>query len=157
MKLWRVDDVMTTDVATVRTDTPYREIVELLIRRRVGAVPVVDRDGYAIGVVSASDLLPGTVGTPTGHYRRVRHRERAEFARDVMTHSVVTAQPSLAVDFAARLMRRAKVHRLVVVDRDGRVVGIVTGRDLLKIHLGDYGEGPAAPGRTALPVGVRPA
>jgi CBS domain-containing protein len=147
MKLWRVDDVMTTDVATVRADTPYREIVELLIRRRVGAVPVVDRDGYAIGVVSASDLVD--------NYHRARRKGRAEAARDLMTRRVVTAPPSLAVDFAARLMRRAKVHRLIVVDHNGRVVGLITRTDLLKTHLDD-GEGPVAAGRSALTANLPP-
>ena len=57
MKLWRVDDVMTRDVVTVREQTPYRDIVDLLISRRVSAVPVVDRTGKLTGLVSEADLL----------------------------------------------------------------------------------------------------
>jgi CBS-domain-containing membrane protein len=149
MKLWRVDDVMTTDVVTVREDTLCHEIVDLLVRHRIGAVPVVDDEGHAIGVVSATDLLPGPVAAPSGRYRHVRLRGFATVARDVMSRPAVVAQPSLAVDFAARLMRRAKVHRLVVVDRRGRVAGIVTRRDLLRTRLA--GEGPHQPGPSALP------
>jgi CBS-domain-containing membrane protein len=57
MKLWRVDDVMTRDVVSVSEDTPYRELVDLLISRRVSAVPVVDRHDRVTGVVSEADLL----------------------------------------------------------------------------------------------------
>jgi CBS domain-containing protein len=57
MKLWRVDDVMTKDVVSVREDAPYRAVVDLLIGRRVSAVPVVDRAERVIGVVSEADLL----------------------------------------------------------------------------------------------------
>ncbi|HEU5106943.1 MAG TPA: CBS domain-containing protein, partial [Micromonosporaceae bacterium] len=42
MKVWTVADVMTRDVATVRRDTPYRDIVDVLTARRISAVPVVD-------------------------------------------------------------------------------------------------------------------
>ncbi len=148
MKLWRVDDVMSRDVAVVHEHTPCWKIVETIIDRRIGAVPVVDETGRAIGVVSASDLLPGPVNARSGHFRRVRPKGRSELAREVMTSPAVTVLPSLAVDFAARLMRRAMVHRLVVVDRNGRVIGIVTRRDLLRTRLG---EGPAGAGLSALP------
>ena len=43
MKQWHVGDVMTTDVATVREDTPYRDIVDLLQARQISGVPVVNR------------------------------------------------------------------------------------------------------------------
>lgn len=71
MKLWRVDDVMTKDVVTVREETPYRDIVDLLISRRVSAVPVVDRTGELTGLVSEADLMhPGMV--PAGSTERPR-------------------------------------------------------------------------------------
>ncbi|MEV7629761.1 CBS domain-containing protein [Actinoplanes sp. NPDC089786] len=101
MKLWRVDDVMTTDVATVRERTPCREIADLMIHRKVNAVPVVDDTGHAIGVVAVSDLMPGPVRAPGGRYLHVRRKGRAGVARDVMSRSVVAALPSLAVGFAA--------------------------------------------------------
>ncbi len=57
MTQWRVGDVMTKEVVTVTADTPYRGIVDVLLGRRVSAVPVVDYLGRVLGVVSETDLL----------------------------------------------------------------------------------------------------
>ncbi|GAA3950425.1 CBS domain-containing protein [Actinoplanes auranticolor] len=57
MKLWHVDDVMTKDVVTVREGTPYRDIVDLVLSRRVSALPVVNEAGKLAGLVSEADLL----------------------------------------------------------------------------------------------------
>jgi CBS domain-containing protein len=141
MKLWRVDDVMTSDVVAVREDTPYHEIVELLIGRRISAVPVVDASRQAVGVISESDLLLKVSDVPaptilvTPRYRRDVEKARARVARDVMTSPVVSVLPSLSVAAAARRMQKTHVKRLMVEDDLGRVVGIVTRSDLLKIHL----------------------
>jgi len=141
MKLWRVDDVMTSDVVAVREDTPYHEIVELLIGRRISAVPVVDASRQAVGVISEWDLLLKVSDVPaptilvTPRYRRDVEKARARAARDVMTSPVVSVLPSLSVAAAARRMQKTHVKRLMVEDDLGRVVGIVTRSDLLKIHL----------------------
>lgn len=143
MKLWRVDDVMTKAVVTVREETPYRDIVDLLISRRVSAVPVVDRTGKLIGLVSEADLLhkveATTGGTASGalsDWRRRADRAKAvgRTAADVMSSPVVTVEPSLWLAAAARRMHRENVKRLPVVDSRGCLIGIVTRSDLLKVH-----------------------
>jgi CBS domain-containing protein len=143
MKLWRVDDVMTKDVVTVREQTPYRDIVDLLISRRVSAVPVVDRTGKPAGLVSEADLLHkveavagGTAPRNLGDWRRRADRAKAagRTASDVMTSPVVTAEPSLSLAAAARRMHREGVKRLPVVDSRGCLIGIVTRGDLLKVY-----------------------
>jgi len=142
MKQWRVDDVMTSDVVSVREDTPYRDVVDLLIGRRISAVPVVNRVGQVIGVVSEADLLhkveangspPRVFGSLRGHARRVKADGRT--AGDLMTAPAVTVPPSLSIAAAARRMRDEHVKRLPVVDQENRPVGIVTRTDLLKVHL----------------------
>ena len=57
MKRWCVSDVMTRDVVTVNPDTLYKETADLLVSRRVSAVPVVDEQRRVVGLVSESDLL----------------------------------------------------------------------------------------------------
>ena len=143
MKLWRVEDVMTSDVVTVQQDTPYRDVVDVLISRRVSAVPVVDRSGHVIGVVSEVDLLHKVeaVGEPEprifGTWRRRGDRAKAggRMAGDVMTSPAVVAPPSMSIAAAARCMQQEHVKRLPVADNLGCLVGIVTRSDLLKIHL----------------------
>jgi CBS-domain-containing membrane protein len=141
MKLWRVDDVMTKDVVAVREDTPYRDVVDVLIGHRVSAVPVMDSVDHVVGVVSEADLLlkvsdvPASAVFVTWRDRRDRRKARGRVARDVMSAPAVTVLPSLSVAAAARRMQREHVKRLPVEDGVGRLIGIVTRSDLLKVQL----------------------
>jgi CBS domain-containing protein len=144
MKLWNVGDVMTTNVATVREETPYREIVDVLAHRQISAVPVIDGFDRVLGVVSEADLLHKieTEGHPetrrvfeSRRRRSARVKAGATVARDLMTVPAVTAMPHTLIPAAARLMDAEAVKRLPVVNDLGRLVGIVTRSDLLKVHL----------------------
>ena len=53
----RVQDVMTREVWTVRSDTPLKEAAELLAHHRIAGVPVVDADDHVVGVLSEGDIL----------------------------------------------------------------------------------------------------
>jgi CBS domain-containing protein len=143
MKSWSVRDVMTIDVAAVAGDTPYREIVDILSARRVSAVPVVDAFGHVVGVVSEADLMHKVEFTGEEHVRHFFEGRRAraargkaggETARDLMTVPAVTAMPDTPLATAARRMAEAGVKRLPVVDDLGRLVGIVTRSDLLRVY-----------------------
>lgn len=143
MRKLMVGDVMTTDVATVREDTDYRAIVDLLAERRISAVPVLDADGRVVGVVSEGDLLYKIEFAGAREQRRIfpgRHRTARDkgegrVARDFMSAPAVTTDRATTVAAAARQMAERKVKRLPVVDADGRLIGIVSRADLLKVHL----------------------
>ncbi|WDZ83035.1 CBS domain-containing protein [Micromonospora cathayae] len=144
MRTWQVGDVMTVDVVTVGEQTPYRDIVDLLLRRRVSAVPVVDGFRRVLGVVSEADLLHKVEHSGHPDERRVftRPRRRAALAKadamlagELMTAPAVTTYPQASLPAAARLMDREQVKRLPVLDDLGRLVGIVTRSDLLRVHL----------------------
>ncbi|MGW4472756.1 CBS domain-containing protein [Nonomuraea sp. NPDC004354] len=144
-----VQDVMTTGVAAVEADAPFHVIAELLIARGVSGVPVVDDTGHVLGVVSEADLLCkqefkeryyGDVYRPPLR-ARLRHRTgtprkaTGETARELMTSPAVVTTPGSSVVSAARLMDARGVKRLPVVDADGRLVGVVSRRDLLKVFV----------------------
>ncbi|SCG44885.1 CBS domain-containing protein [Micromonospora halophytica] len=144
MRTWQVGDVMTRDVATVGEETPYRQIVDTLIRRGISAVPVVDGFRRVLGVVSEADLLHKVerAGNPDerrvfeGRRRRTaREKADALVAKELMTAPAVTTLPESTLPAAARLMDREAVKRLPVLDDLGRLVGIVTRSDLLRVHL----------------------
>ncbi len=138
-----VHDVMTKDVAAVRLHTPYKEIVRILQERRISALPVLDDDGRLAGLVSEADLLDKTSGEerPTGPLsglrRRSRHGPKATglTADAVMTAPAITVNATASVAAAARIMARRAVKHLPVVDDQGRLVGIVSRRDLLRLYL----------------------
>ena len=138
-----VQDVMTREVVTVRPHTTFKEIVELFHRHGITAVPVVDAENRPVGLVSEADLLlkeaeaTGVEGHDpwTWLHRREHHRAEAETAEGLMTEPVVTARADWTVAKAARDMGHHKVKRLPVVDDSGRLVGIVSRRDLLEQFL----------------------
>lgn len=149
MKSWLVRDVMTADVATVAEQTPYREIVDVLTARRVSAVPVIDAFRHVVGVVSEADLMSKVEFTGEEHVRRFFQRRRqrearskagGEVARDLMTTPAITAMPDTPLATAARRMAESGVKRLPVIDELGRLAGIVTRSDLLRVYQRPDGE-----------------
>jgi CBS domain-containing protein len=137
-----VRDVMTTEVVTVQPWTPFREIVTRLAEHRISAVPVLDAEGNVLGVVTEADLLLKQehsdleFNLPLAWSRRRRlEREKAAaiVAGELMTTPAVTVSPTATVTEAARRMHTAGVKRLPVVNDAGRLVGIVSRADLLKV------------------------
>ena len=143
MPQWQVRDVLSTDVITAPADASVAEVASLLAGRRISAVPIVDKFDVVVGVVSWTDLRDKLkIGEPDGTVhdgwlrRWMLPRLRWPVARaiDVMSSPAVTVRPDASVAAAARLMYQKKVGRLLVVDGNGRLVGIVSQRDLLKVH-----------------------
>jgi CBS-domain-containing membrane protein len=143
MKTWTVNDVMTTAVVTVSPGDPYRSVVDLLVSNRFSAVPVVDEFQRVTGVVSEADLLRkieyAGAEEPRLFEGRRRRGERikasARTVGDLMSTPPVTVLTSTSLPAAARLMDDEGVKRLPVTDDLGRLVGIVSRGDLLKVHL----------------------
>lgn len=136
----KVQDVMTRTVAVVAADTPFKEVARRLAEHRVAALPVIDARDRAIGIVSEADLLVKEEHIGLDRRRRRATAEdlrksTATTAREVMTSPAVTIGPDAPLADAARVMHERGFRSLPVVDADGRVIGIVARRDLLKAFL----------------------
>src|SRR6266545_77755 len=140
----RVQEVMTTTVATVDERTPFKQIVRLLSERRVSALPVLDAAKRVVGVVSEADLLrkeefpegPGGGRVFESRHQRVaRAKAAGDTAAELMTAPAVTVGADATVAEAAKLLARHGVKRLPVVDEAGRLLGIASRADLLKVFL----------------------
>ncbi|MDH6108420.1 CBS domain-containing protein [Kitasatospora sp. MAP12-15] len=138
-----VHDVMTQGVVTARPDTPFKEVAGLFHRNDVTAVPVVDDRDRPLGMVSEMDLLRSEAlqPDPAGHGASAqsspdeRPRAEAATAGALMTSPAVSARPEWSIVEAARVMDRKRVKRMPVVDETGRLVGIVSRSDLLRLFL----------------------
>jgi CBS domain-containing protein len=139
-----VESVMTAKVVTARPDTSFKALVAMMNESRVSGVPVVAANGEPIGVVSEADTLAkqehqgGTTARPwfAGRKRRARWRKAAgTTAADLMTAPAVTIGPTESVSAAARLLAAKKIRRLCVVDEEGKLVGIVSRRDVIATFL----------------------
>jgi CBS domain-containing protein len=144
MNRWTVRDVMSTGVVSVREEATYREIVDLMEVRGVGALPVLDSCDRVVGIVTESDLLSKVRYAGSAHdapllerhdHREERTKALAAIARELMSTPATTVLPTTTVVHVARLMAELKLKRMPVVNDLGRLVGIVAGRDLLKVFL----------------------
>lgn len=140
----KVKDVMSTDVATALEVTSFKDVARILASWDVSALPVVDRDRRVLGVVSAADLLVKQGKQEFGQSRallsrwrerRDRRRATATTAAQLMTRPAITVDADSTVAAAARLLTRHHVKRLLVVNEDGKLVGIVSRKDLLTVFL----------------------
>lgn len=139
-------EIMSTKVISVEPETPGRAIARLLFKNSISAVPVVDKQGAPIGMVSEGDLMP------RNETEREARRDwwlqvlsegeqiNAEFAQylkkdrtagEIMVKPIITVSEEADVTEIAELLSRKKIKRVPVV-RDGRMVGIVSRADLVK-------------------------
>ncbi|HVW34268.1 MAG TPA: CBS domain-containing protein [Acidimicrobiia bacterium] len=139
-----VGEVMSRAVFTVKPETPFKDVVETLLRNDVSGVPVVNDEGRLLGIVTEADLVSkeaygGRRRRPlrlladafTGDVRWVQ-RAKGLTAEAIMTPWPWTVRPTDDTAFAARRMLESRVKRLPVVDDEHRVVGIVSRHDLLR-------------------------
>jgi CBS-domain-containing membrane protein len=140
-----VRDIMTTDVVTVDRITPYKEIAHLLAEHRISAVPVLAMGRHVVGVVSEDDLLTARDNaarhaqtSKTGHLPWPHHQSRQHpklTAGEMMSSPAITIHPDAPIPRAARLLHDRHIKRLPVVDPDGKLIGIASRRDLLRVFL----------------------
>ena len=139
----RVGDVMTRDVVSVTPDTPLKDVAAALVERGISGLPVCDADGAVVGVLSEADMLVKQGGSPErsgGLFAWLVEtasapdlaKLRAHTAGEAMTSPAVTVETASPVSEAARTMVSLGVNRLPVVE-DGRLVGIVTRADLVRL------------------------
>ncbi len=147
----KVHEIMSSPVKVVDEDTSLEEVAKLMLDERIGGVPVVDKDGKIIGIVTESDFSAKEHAIPFsrnyapqlfGEWMSKEGIEKAyEAARNVkvkeiMTKSVHTVTEDDTLAEAVRTMLEHRVHRVPVV-KDGVPVGIISRRDLLKLVVED--------------------
>lgn len=137
-----VADLMTRPVVTIPETARFKHVVAALNGHGVGSLPVLDQDGRPAGVVSEADLLgkldrDGAGRPPLLPGKRWQRwkKARATNAGDVMTRSLRTITADATVADAARELLHGKLRRLYVVDAQGRLVGVLARRDLLRVFL----------------------
>ncbi len=149
MSRWTVADVMTVGAISVDEDAPFKQIIDVLELHGFNAVPVVDRSDRVIGLVSSADLIPKIefAGLEDQHHLFDNHRHRAArekstgtTAAELMTAPAVTVLPRTSLVEAAKIMGTAGLKRMPVVDDLGRLAGMLTRSDLLKVFLRHDGD-----------------
>ncbi|WP_027927813.1 CBS domain-containing protein [Amycolatopsis benzoatilytica] len=140
----RVADVMARQVVSARHDTSFRDLLAALLEHGAPAVPVVDPAGRPIGLVTAADVTAksefhgGADRVPTLGRPRRRSRWRkagARTAAELMTAPAPTIAADAPLHAALRRLADARSDQLCVVDREARLVGLMSHRDVLSAFL----------------------
>ena len=135
-----VRDVMSAPAIACREEAYFEEVAEQLEERDISGMPVVDREGRVVGVISERDLAHA-LGGPMVRLALRRHNapltenvgdmpRSTRRAKALMTSPARTVESVTPLEDAARLMLRYKINRLPVVDA-GRLVGVVTRGDVV--------------------------
>lgn len=114
----KIADLMSKSVITAQPHHTVEHVRAMMTKNHILAVPIVGADGEALGIVTSSDLMNG-------------HNERSPINK-VMTENVYKVPAYNNVDVAARIMRKHKIHH-VVVTHEQAVVGIISSFDLLQL------------------------
>jgi acetoin utilization protein AcuB len=138
-----VTKAMTRKVSAVRPEDTLLDTRELMRAHKVHHIPVVEEGNKLVGIISDRDLRSATPSTL--YYEAGSERERAKLekfkVRDVMTKNVITLSLRDTIQDALLLLLKYDIGALPVVDNDGRLVGILTVRDLLRALVSVLGIG----------------
>jgi|APFre7841882724_1041349.scaffolds.fasta_scaffold00166_13 CBS domain-containing protein len=99
--------------------------IELMVERDVGSVLVVDRDDRLVGIFTERDLLR--------HYLEAQSKFLYLTVEEVMTSPVISVSPTTPLAQALELMSEKDIRHVPVLDREGRVVGYLTWKNLFRV------------------------
>jgi CBS domain-containing protein len=127
-----VGEVMTRDVTTVHTTDSVRTATRLMADRKLKRLPVVDADGRLAGVLARSDVLRAVGETFPRDLAAEPDHAGARAIGELMHTDAPIARADATVSQLLDVVVSTRLNRAVVVDEDGRVMGIVTDADLIK-------------------------
>jgi CBS domain-containing protein len=141
----RAIDVMARDIVTATPEMTVQDVAKLMINHRISGIPIVDGDRQLVGIVTEGDLLRRSeTGTERQHsswseWFSPNSRLAAEYIKsharrlaDIMTRDVVNVSELATLGEIADLMEARRIKRVPVV-HDGKLVGIVSRADLLRV------------------------
>jgi len=136
-------DVMTREVVTAYYDTPVSQVWEWMVQHRIRSVPVVERKGFVLGIITTHDFLVqvAKMAGKTWGQRFQRfitpsaelETAKPEVAGHLMTRPVVTVREDQPVTDVLTLFSERGFHHVPVVDQSNRLVGIISEHDLVQL------------------------
>lgn len=119
-----VSSIMTPDPITFKVPSTVAQVVSELIRSNITGMPVVDSSNRYVGIISRRDVFA--------------HPEETQASRIVRNEPFI--EESTTIEDAAMLMLRERRRHAAIVDKDRKVIGVITPQDFLRIVEKDYGD-----------------
>ncbi|NMB40996.1 MAG: CBS domain-containing protein [Firmicutes bacterium] len=147
---YTASSVMNTSIVSIGPEATLGEVVEVLAENGISGLPVIDSNNKAVGIITETDIIGFTskthvvplIGTSGWISPHMDVTKTAEFKKGftllkntkvekVMSKKPITATEDMHIHEVAGLMERKKVNRVLVVDKENKVVGIIARADLV--------------------------
>jgi len=117
-------EVMTHAPACATSDMPLQEAARMMVDNNCGCIPVIDEMGFPTGVITDRDIVCRTVALGENPLEMT--------VADAMTHDCITVTPDMSLERCCEVLEKNQIRRVVVVDNNRRVIGIVAQADLAR-------------------------
>ncbi len=121
-KVKRAESGMIIDPVTLPLSAIVQDAKRVMTEYRIGGIPIVDRNGFLIGIVTNRDL----------RFEKNNHRPIQEV---MTTEGLITAREGISMEEAEEILDQYKIEKLPVIDKENRLVGLITFRDITKLTL----------------------
>ena len=140
----KVKEVMVKEVDSLSPDISVKEAMDILLKRKISGLPVIDTAGKLAGMFTEKSILSYLLPSYIEKVGRFVYEENPKATKkklaelcqikisQLMRKEVVTTTEETALCEAARIMLTQKARRLPVVDKEGKVVGIIAREDILR-------------------------
>ncbi len=116
----RAENGMIYDPVTIHPNATVGSALAMMSKHHIGGIPVVDENGFLIGIVTNRDL-------------RFQEDMKQPVSQVMTKDNLVTAPKGITLSDATKILMNSKVEKLPVIDSDGKLVGLITYKDLMKI------------------------
>ena len=146
----RAKDIMTTDVIVANKNDIIANVANLLIKEKIGGLPVVDEENKVVGIISETDIMKkeSHVDSPRmlnfiqgiiflDDMKKFEDEMRAIAAykvEDLMSKDIITVNENDTFDYVANVMINKSINRVPVVDENNFLKGIICRYDIIKLN-----------------------
>jgi CBS domain-containing protein len=126
-------EVMTRPAVTIEQDKLVTDAVNLMLKKQVKRLPVIDAGGKLVGILSRLDIFHISLReSPDWHaFKKQQITVNLRFVSDIMRRDTSTVLPDTPVEEVIHLIDANDIQRVGVVDQEGRFLGLISDRDLL--------------------------
>ena len=120
-KVKKSESGMIINPVTVEPTTKVKDALSLMERYKISGVPVVDKDGKLVGILTNRDL------------RFMKPEDKEKAVSEFMTHErLITAQEGISLEEATEVLQKYRIEKLPIVDSEGKITGLITIKDIMK-------------------------
>lgn len=141
-------DIMTTDVIVAKKDDSIANVATLLIKEKIGGLPVVDENNKVVGIISETDIMKKETDIESPRVLNFfqgliflddikkleddMKKVAAYKVEDLMSRDIITVNENDSFDYVANVMIKKSINRVPVVDKENFLKGIICRYDIIK-------------------------